>query len=252
MALEALESNLMLARPARVFRRPKYKSRLSHDQSVDRFDTDEIPIGAADNSITVVSNPPSSSTHPPLGLQTGLDTSQISSESLEPLDATGAELSNDSDLFTDSPNCTTFRPKDTYRRIHPVSTLGELAQITCPGCHLEVASYLSECAPLDYPMNSALPTPSVFLTRWRFESGVFNTNRDSRMGNSGMLDDDIVDSFGPSRLPPIVVFKLPGARKAVVAEIADLLTPHGAEPPGMFAASLNDSRFKSVPESPLR
>ena len=73
-----------------------------------------------------------------------------------------------------------------------------------------------------------------------------------RKGKVTMSGDAIVDSFGPSRLPPRVVFMLPGARKAVGKEINDLLTPHGTEPPAMVVVSLGDSRFRNVPMIFLR
>ena len=65
---------------------------------------------------------------------------------------------------------------------------------------------------------------------------------------SPWLNDDIADSFDPSRLPPRVVIKLPGARAAVEKGINDLLAPHGAEPPAMVEVNLRDSRYSSVPE----
>ena len=62
-----------------------------------------------------------------------------------------------------------------------------------------------------------------------------------------MLDDEIVDSFGPSRLPTWVLFPPTGARQAVGGEIKDLLTPHGEEPPAMVVEALGGSRFRNFP-----
>ena len=60
-------------------------------------------------------------------------------------------------------------------------------------------------------------------------------------------DDDVLENFDPSRVPPRVAFRLIPAREAIEKEVNDLLTAKPNEPPAMIQVSLNDSRFKTVP-----
>ena len=60
-------------------------------------------------------------------------------------------------------------------------------------------------------------------------------------------DQDILDGFDPSRIPPRVAFKLAPARLAIEREITDLLQPKAHEPPAMIEIDLRDSRYSAVP-----
>ena len=60
-------------------------------------------------------------------------------------------------------------------------------------------------------------------------------------------DEDILESFDPSRIPPRIAFRLPPAREAIEKEVTDLLTPKPNEPPAMVEVALNDSRYSRVP-----
>ena len=64
-------------------------------------------------------------------------------------------------------------------------------------------------------------------------------------------DQDILDGFGPSRVPPRIAFKLKPARGAIEREIADLLKAKPNEPPAMMEVDLNDARFRQIPEYTL-
>lgn len=109
---------------------------------------------------------------------------------------------------------------------------------------------LDFCTFARYPTSRLLPIPKACATK----SADVNINattgeiENAMAVDSPWLEDDIVDSFGPSRLPPRVVIKFPGDRKAAWKEINDLIAPHGAEPPAMVEVALNDSRFRPVPK----
>ena len=64
--------------------------------------------------------------------------------------------------------------------------------------------------------------------------------------NDWRYDDDIVDSFDPSRIPPRIAFRLEKAREAIVKEITDLLTPHGKEPPAMIEVDLGEAKYRQI------
>ena len=65
--------------------------------------------------------------------------------------------------------------------------------------------------------------------------------------NRQYIDQDILDGFDPSRVPPRVAFKLLPARAAIEREITDLLQPKNHEPPAMVEVALGDSRYRTVP-----
>ena len=140
--------------------------------------------------------------------------------------------------------CEMFRPKDTYIHIPPENFVGSVTQVICPEHHTPEKWTIQDCGSLFYSMNSGFPIPNTFVTSGKVDYVWSNHPKRKGKDETQWLDDDIVDSFGPSRLPPRIVFKLPGARKAVEKEITDLLTPHGLEPPAMVVVALNDSRFK--------
>ena len=98
-------------------------------------------------------------------------------------------------------------------------------------------------------MSSLLPIPKCFATKSTDVNINATTGEIDHIltAESPWLGDEIVDPFGPPRLPPRVVVKLPGVRRAAGEEINDLLSPHRAGPPAMVEASLNESRFRSVP-----
>ena len=68
-----------------------------------------------------------------------------------------------------------------------------------------------------------------------------------RIPPSEYVDQDILDGFDPSRIPPRVAFKLLPARIAIEREITDLLLAKPNEPPAMIEIALNDSRYSGIP-----
>ena len=60
-------------------------------------------------------------------------------------------------------------------------------------------------------------------------------------------DDDVMQHFDPSRIPPRIAFKLIPAREAIEKEINDLIHAKPGEPPAMVEVALNDPRFRNVP-----
>ena len=68
---------------------------------------------------------------------------------------------------------------------------------------------IKERPPLYYPANLHFPIPNVFLTH---DKDVLTESPNKSKGGKSepiMVDGEVVDSFGPSRLPPMVVFFLP-------------------------------------------
>ena len=89
--------------------------------------------------------------------------------------------------------------------------------ITCPSHPPIVKDDINFCTFVCYPMSNFLPIPKTFITS--FTDVQINTGAGAIENvlavESPRYKDDIVDSFGPSRLPPRVAIKLTGARKAV-------------------------------------
>ena len=101
--------------------------------------------------------------------------------------------------------------------------------IACPHHPLEAKDNLNFCTFVCYPMTHLLPIPKVFITHLtdaRIDTATGEIEEIVK-GESPWRDDEIVDSFDPSRLPPRIVIKLLGARKAAEKEINDLLAPTG-------------------------
>ena len=76
-------------------------------------------------------------------------------------------------------------------------------------------------------------------TRRDFEQNALN--------DDGLYTDDVVDSFGTSRLPPRIICRLPGARTDFEKEINDLLVSHGQDPPTMVVVDSEDGKFRKIP-----
>ena len=219
-----MDSNLVLERAGRVFKWPKCKSRLIHDDSLDRFDSVIIPPEEEEIEKEKQKDIPSSSHSRPPDISSGLDIVDESNDTLNHPELQEAEV-DESDVVSEYLNCTMFRPKDNYFHIHPISAIESTTQITCPEHYANPKWTLNNCSALYFSMIECFPVSNTFLSQ---ENDVSTHLRNEKRGDKTakpMFDDDIVDSFDPSRLPPRVVFHLPGARKAVEKEINDLLTP---------------------------
>ena len=117
--------------------------------------------------------------------------------------------------------------------MRPETTLKSTTQIICPEHHLISNLSASGCYPLYFSTNNHLPVPNVFLTHNKGgPTGQFNKLKNGNR-EPFLLGDDIDNSIGPSRFSLRAIFMLPGDRNAVEKEIADLLTPHGEDPPAM-------------------
>ena len=157
------------------------------------------------------------------------------------------DLDYDSDNPNGAFNCATFRLNGAYCPIQPTTATSHATQIVRPGHHNKTLHRVDECAHLYFPMENDFSIPIGYAAQNKVNRSAFNANRPKSKIDMNMSDDDIVDSFGPSRLHRRILFRLPGARKAAGKEIADLLTPHGAEPPEVAQVSSGDSRFRSAP-----
>ena len=74
-----------------------------------------------------------------------------------------------------------------------------------------------------------------------------SSSRDSQ--KTEYMDQDVLDGFDPSGVPPRIAPKLIPARQAIEREITDLLAAKPHEPPAMVEVALNDSRYLNVPRS---
>ena len=61
--------------------------------------------------------------------------------------------------------------------------------------------------------------------------------------------DEVVDQFGPSRIPPWIAFRLGKARAAVIKAIEDIRTPKGKVLPSMIEVSTNEDNYRTIARS---
>ena len=82
-------------------------------------------------------------------------------------------------------------------------------------------------------MSQGFTDANIFSCANKIDSLGRNVEGGKRKAARSLMGDDIVDSFGPSRLtrPSRIAFSLPGARKAAGEEIQDLSARHWSEPP---------------------
>ena len=88
--------------------------------------------------------------------------------------------------------------------------------------------------------DDALPVPGKFI-------GTASDHPSSPDPTCEEMDDEILNRFDPSGIPPRIAFRSPQARTAMEKEITDLLTPHGRAPPAMVEIDLYDSRYRHLP-----
>ena len=127
--IAAMGSNLILERAGRVFKWPKCKSRLIHDDSTDRFDTTIIPSeeGGCDN---VNKNEASSSSQ--TQIQSDLDAISVPPDPLRSSELPETEACYESDMVGKNVHFVMFSPKGNHFRIHPETTLQSTTQIIRP------------------------------------------------------------------------------------------------------------------------
>ena len=126
-----IDSNLVLERAGRISKWPKCKSRLIHDDSLGRFDSVVLPPEEEGKEKEKRKDISRSSHSHPLNVSSDLDIVSESSDTLNHPELQDAEV-DDSDAVSEYLNCTMFRPKDNYFRIHPISAIESTTQITCP------------------------------------------------------------------------------------------------------------------------
>ena len=63
-------------------------------------------------------------------------------------------------------------------------------------------------------------------------------------------DQDVIDHFDPSRIPPRVAFQVPQARLAIEKEISDLLKSTPGHPPALIEIALDDPRYRHLARVP--
>ena len=143
-------------------------------------------------------------------------------------------------------------PRDNYRRILHGISLGIHGVATCPE-HSNPTNHEEKWHNFArFPMGHLLPIPNHFATIFTDFNILANKIEKARDSGIPWLGDEVVDSFCPSRLPPRVAIKLPGAMAAVGKEIDDLSAPRGAEPPCRVEVGLRDSRFPPIPKAETR
>ena len=63
-------------------------------------------------------------------------------------------------------------------------------------------------------------------------------------------DQDVIDHFDPSRIPPRVAFQVPQARLAIGKEISDLLKATPGRPPALIEIALDGPRYRHLARAP--
>ena len=245
-----MDSNLVLGRATRLFKWPKCKTRMIHDAETERFDATIIPPSNENVNKIPKTDDSNTGADPSVGSSNDQDALVDGGHAeLETLDSQkDIKYSANQVLHTENDWCySLLAPRDTYYHLAPVTSVDIRGIISCPD-HSNLMIHEKEWTNfVCFPANGLLPIPNHFIT----DATDFNVfaNKVEKASDSKIswYDDDIVDSFDPSRLPPRVVMKLPGARIAVEKEINDLLAPHGVEPPAMVEVHLRDSRFKNIP-----
>ena len=219
-------SNLILERGRYLFKWPKTKCRRVIGQDEDQMevisdveDNDEQPAKIAIQSDPIMTG--KSPDHKITAARASHDVPPDQSDEEYWLDA----IQQGEIYYYSKPT----RPTYTFGTLLTSSSCLE----TCPT--LIDHHYLQPCM-----IEDDIPCPHSF---------VFTTTADHDFMNSASktIDQEILDKFGPSRIPPRIAFQSPQSRLAIGKEITDLLTPHGKIPPAILEIDLSDSRYCHLP-----
>ena len=133
------------------------------------------------------------------------------------------------------------RPQNTYVS-HGTILCEDFAETPTKQCldHTHSSYYLMESSP-------HLVEPYPGSTEWMTDMKGSVNHHTFLQAKQEYSDDDVLENFDPSRIPPRIAFRLPPAREAIEKEVTDLLTPKPNEPPAMVEIALNDSRYLRVP-----
>ena len=142
-----------------------------------------------------------------------------------------------------------FRLKDTYCSAVPNLFAGMTDAIARPEHFRDAINNVKSAYPMFYNMRNSSPAPNMFVTKSYAADETNIGPKGITAPKSPWLVGDIVDSFGPSRLPRRIVIEFPGAMEAVEEEINDLLKSRGVEPSGVIAVASDDSPFKNAADS---
>ena len=75
---------------------------------------------------------------------------------------------------------------------------------------------------------------------------IYHTPNDASKYHTEVKDDEeIIEGFDPSRLPPRIWAKIPSACEAMNKEISNLLADKGKEGPSLVVVSLSDPTYKT-------
>ena len=106
-------------------------------------------------------------------------------------------------------------PRDTYHRLVPVNSVDTRGAVSFPE-HSNLMDHDKEWASfVCFPMGGLLPIHNNFTAMFTDFNVLTSKVEKACESKPPWFEDDIVDSFGPSRPPPMVVIKLPGARGEV-------------------------------------
>ena len=128
--IAVVDSSLILERAGKIPKWPKCKSRLIHDESLERFDTVCIDPDPTGND-----TPGSSNSHVEHSAN-GYDWVEVKQDTLNQsavINATGEE----SEMVLGDLDSSMFRAKDNYFHIQPENTTDCFTLITCPDHYVD-------------------------------------------------------------------------------------------------------------------
>ena len=150
-------------------------------------------------------------------------------------------LDEDIDWDNQAASSSSAMPVSTYHHSMNYSSYHVGATFSCAQhTMVETVQSSMRCDGLTYPLG-----PDLLYQYTSSNSSEKESVKSSRKEDI-WFDDEIVDQFDPSRIPPRIAFRLEKAREAIVKEITDLLTPHGNAPPAMIEVDITLPQYRSI------
>ena len=229
-----LHSNLILEKAGHVFKWPLFKTRLMPETDEERLDVITIPkkLSRADKWRT---------RNEPPGKTTINKYKEISSSDEEsrktPID--GKDENGSPEQASSSSNM----HSGTYHHSFNFPSFYEGAILSCDNHPLgETLKPTTQWTCLVGRSDPYLIHQYVATVKSR------KTTEESptKHADAWWYEDEIVDQFDPSRIPPRIAFRLEKARDAIEKEITDLLTAHGNAPPAMLEVDITLPQYRSI------
>ena len=252
--------NILVERGNKILKWPKCKSRLVNQENHDEMDNIPISLNAKawnkrkewlqeefpEEYQPTHSQEPEA--HADSGEVVDVQDSPLSEQQLMDMGQQILE-SPEQDGYGDDDTMDIGMIIDTHQPGHqwPHSTYVNYGSLICERLpDISAGSQLDATHSTYYHMGPMLPKGFTFTlhAQDRTDALILATRESQK---KEYLDQDILDGFDPSRIPPRIAFKLAPARAAIEREITDLLQPKAHEPPAMIEIDLRDSRYTMVP-----